>query len=215
MRRMIILIVIDNVSKTLKGNRVLDHIDYVFEEGKIYGLFGRNGCGKTMFLRMIAGLIIPDEGTVTIDGKVLHKNISFPESTGIVIEHMEMLPEYSAYDNLKILAKINKIVNDEDIIKVMQDVGLDPYSKKKVRKYSLGMKQRLNIAQAIFENQKIILLDEPTNAIDEDGIQLIYEKLKELRADGATIIMATHNKEDIEELCDEIIRIDGGRIVNE
>ncbi len=209
------MIVIDNVSKTLKGNKVLDHIDYVFEEGKIYGLFGRNGCGKTMFLRMIAGLIIPDEGTVTIDGKVLHKNISFPESTGIVIEHMEMLPEYSAYDNLKILAKINKIVNDEDIIKVMQDVGLDPYSKKKVRKYSLGMKQRLNIAQAIFENQKIILLDEPTNAIDEDGIQLIYEKLKELRADGATIIMATHNKEDIEELCDEIIRIDGGRIVNE
>lgn len=209
------MIVIDNVSKTLKGNKVLDNIDYVFEEGKIYGLFGRNGCGKTMFLRMVAGLIIPDEGTVTIDGNVLHKDISFPKSTGIVIEHMEMLPEYSAYDNLKILAKINKIASDEDIIKVIQSVGLDPYSKKKVRKYSLGMKQRLNIAQAIFENQKIILLDEPTNAIDEDGIQLIYEKLKELRADGATIIMATHNKEDIEELCDEIIRIDGGRIVNE
>ncbi|MCI8307302.1 MAG: ABC transporter ATP-binding protein [Lachnospiraceae bacterium] len=209
------MIVIDNVSKTLKGNKVLDNIDYVFVEGKIYGLFGRNGCGKTMFLRMVAGLIIPDEGTVTIDGKVLQKDISFPESTGIVIEHMEMLPEYSAYDNLKILAKINKIASDEDIIKVIQDVGLDPYSKKKVRKYSLGMKQRLNIAQAIFENQKIILLDEPTNAIDEDGIQLIYEKLKELRADGATIIMATHNKEDIEELCDAIIRIDGGRIVNE
>lgn len=209
------MIVIDNVSKTLKGNKVLDNIDYVFEEGKIYGLFGRNGCGKTMFLRMVAGLIIPDEGTVTIDGNVLHKDISFPKSAGIVIEHMEMLPEYSAYDNLKILAKINKIASDEDIIKVIQSVGLDPYSKKKVRKYSLGMKQRLNIAQAIFENQKIILLDEPTNAIDEDGIQLIYEKLKELRADGATIIMATHNKEDIEELCDEIIRIDGGRIVNE
>lgn len=209
------MIVIDKVSKTLKGNKVLDNIDYMFEEGNIYGLFGRNGCGKTMFLRMIAGLIIPDEGTVTIDGKVLHKDISFPESTGVVIEHMEMLPEYSAYDNLKILAKINKIVSDEDIIKAIQDVGLDPYSKKKVRKYSLGMKQRLNIAQAIFENQKIILLDEPTNAIDEGGIQLIYDKLKELRADGATIIMATHNKEDIEELCDEIIRIDGGRIVNE
>lgn len=209
------MIVIDKVSKTLKGNKVLDNIDYMFEEGKIYGLFGRNGCGKTMFLRMIAGLIIPDEGAVTIDGKVLHKDISFPESTGVVIEHMEMLPEYSAYDNLKILAKINKIVSDEDIIKVIQDVGLDPYSKKKVRKYSLGMKQRLNIAQAIFENQKIILLDEPTNAIDEGGIQLIYDKLKKLRADGAIIIMATHNKEDIEELCDEIIRIDGGRIVNE
>lgn len=209
------MIVIEKVSKTLKGNIVLDNINYVFEKGKIYGLFGRNGCGKTMFLRMIAGLIIPDEGTVTIDGKVLHKDISFPESTGIVIEHMEMLPEYSAYDNLKILAKINKVVSDENIIKVIQDVGLDPYSKKKVRKYSLGMKQRLNIAQAIFENQKIILLDEPTNAIDDDGIKLIYEKLKELRADGATIIMATHNKEDIEELCDEIIRIDGGRIVNE
>ena len=172
------MIVIDNVSKTLKGNKVLDNIDYVFEEGKIYGLFGRNGCGKTMFLRMVAGLIIPDEGTVTIDGNVLHKDISFPKSTGIVIEHMEMLPEYSAYDNLKILAKINKIASDEDIIKVIQSVGLDPYSKKKVRKYSLGMKQRLNIAQAIFENQKIILLDEPTNAIDEDGIQLIYKKLK-------------------------------------
>lgn len=209
------MIVIEKVSKTLKGNKVLDNINYVFEKGKIYGLFGRNGCGKTMFLRMIAGLIIPDEGTVIIDGKVLHKDISFPESTGIVIEHMEMLPEYSAYDNLKILAKINKVVSDENIIKVIQDVGLDPYSKKKVRKYSLGMKQRLNIAQAIFENQKIILLDEPTNAIDDDGIKLIYEKLKELRADGATIIMATHNKEDIEELCDEIIRIDGGRIVNE
>ena len=120
------MIVIDNVSKTLKGNKVLDNIDYVFEEGKIYGLFGRNGCGKTMFLRMVAGLIIPDEGTVTIDGNVLHKDISFPKSTGIVIEHMEMLPEYSAYDNLKILAKINKISSAEDIIKVIQSVGLDP-----------------------------------------------------------------------------------------
>lgn len=209
------MIEVRNISKTLKGNQILKDISYIFENGKIYGIYGYNGCGKTMFLRSIAGLLILDQGQVIIDGKELNKDVSFPESTGIVIEHMELLPNYTALENLKILSKIKKTASDDDMKKALEKVGLQPDSSQKVKKFSLGMKQRLNIAQAIFEGQKILLLDEPTNAIDEKGIELIYNLLRSLKNQGATIIIASHHKEDLNELCDVTIKIEKGMIVNE
>lgn len=206
------IIKLENVQKTLKGNQVLKDISYTFEGGKIYGIYGYNGCGKTMLLRTIAGLLIPDSGKVLIDGKELHKDMSFPKSIGVVIEHMEMLPQYSAFDNLKMLSKIKKIADDEAILQTLKEVGLEQVGNKKVRKFSLGMKQRLNIAQAVFEKPEIIVLDEPTNAIDTKGVQLIYQLLKKCRDYGAAIIITSHHKEDLQELCDLTIKIEEGMI---
>lgn len=209
------MICLQNIRKKIKENLVINEVSYTFKEGKVYGLYGKNGSGKTMLLRAISGLIKLDSGKVFIDDKILGETISFPPDTGIVIENMELLPEYSAAKNLKILSKIKKIANDEDIRDALQRVGLDPDSTQIVKKFSLGMKQRLNIAQAIFEKQKIILLDEPTNALDEDGVKLIYDVVKQEKERGATIIVSTHHKEDLEELCDVILKISAGKIVEE
>ena len=199
----------------LKENTVLDNVSYTFKSGFVYGLYGQNGSGKTMLLRAISGLINLDSGSIFIDGEKLHDKIEFPPETGIVIENMELLPECSAKRNLQMLAKIKNIADEKDIIFSLERVGLDPDSDKKVKKFSLGMKQRLNIAQAIFENQKIILLDEPTNALDEDAVQLIYKIIREEKSRGATIIVATHHKEDLKEVCDVILKIAEGKIVEE
>ena len=207
------MIQLNNVTKVFKKNTVLDNISYTFEGGKIYGLYGENGSGKTMLLRAVAGLIIPTSGEVLIDGKVLHKDISFPENTGIVIEHMTLLPKFTALENLKMLGKINGRATEEDMKEALVRVGLDPESHKKIEKFSLGMNQRLNIAQAIFEKQDIILLDEPTNALDEDGSKRIHTILKEERERGALVIMATHHKEDLTEICDVKLRVSNGRII--
>lgn len=196
------MIQLQNVTKRIKENTVLDNVSYTFKSGFVYGLYGQNGSGKTMLLRAISGLINLDSGSIFIDGEKLHDKIEFPPETGIVIENMELLPECSAKRNLQMLAKIKNIADEKDISFSLERVGLDPDSDKKVKKFSLGMKQRLNIAQAIFENQKIILLDEPTNALDEDAVQLIYKIIREEKSRGATIIVATHHKEDLKEVCD-------------
>jgi len=209
------MIQLQNVTKRIKENTVLDNVSYTFKSGFVYGLYGQNGSGKTMLLRAISGLINLDSGSIFIDGEKLHDKIEFPPETGIVIENMELLPECSAKKNLKMLAKIKNIADEKDIIFSLERVGLDPDSDKKVKKFSLGMKQRLNIAQAIFENQKIILLDEPTNALDEDAVQLIYKIIREEKSRGATIIVATHHKEDLKEVCDVILKIAEGKIVEE
>ncbi|RHA94553.1 ABC transporter ATP-binding protein [Agathobacter rectalis] len=209
------MIQLQNVTKRIKENTVLDNVSYTFKSGFVYGLYGQNGSGKTMLLRAISGLINLDSGSIFIDGEKLHDKIEFPPETGIVIENMELLPECSAKRNLQMLAKIKNIVDEKDIIFSLERVGLDPDSDKKVKKFSLGMKQRLNIAQAIFENQKIILLDEPTNALDEDAVQLIYKIIREEKSRGATIIVATHHKEDLKEVCDVILKIAEGKIVEE
>lgn len=209
------MIQLQNVNKKIKTNQVLNNISYTFEEGKVYGLYGRNGSGKTMLLRAVSGLIRLDSGSIYVDGKKLHEEISFPENTGIVIENMELLPRFSARQNLKILAKIRNTADDRSITEALKRVGLDPDSTLKVKKFSLGMKQRLNIAQAIFEKQKLILLDEPTNALDEKGVGLIYDIIREEREKGAIIVIATHHKEDLEELCDVVLKIDEGKIVCE
>ena len=209
------MIQLQNVTKRIKENTVLDNVSYTFKSGFVYGLYGQNGSGKTMLLRAISGLINLDSGSIFIDGEKLHDKIEFPPETGIVIENMELLPECSAKRNLQMLAKIKNIADEKDIIFSLERVGLDPDSDKKVKKFSLGMKQRLNIAQAIFENQKIILLDEPTNALDEEAVQLIYTIIREEKSRGATIIVATHHKEDLKEVCDVILKIAEGKIVEE
>lgn len=209
------MIQLQNVTKRIKENTVLDNVSYTFKSGFVYGLYGQNGSGKTMLLRAISGLINLDSGSIFIDGEKLHDKIEFPPETGIVIENMELLPECSAKRNLQMLAKIKNIADEKDIIFSLERVGLDPDSDKKVKKFSLGMKQRLNIAQAIFENQKIILLDEPTNALDEDAVQLIYKIIREEKSRGATIIVATHHKEDLKEVCDVILKIAEGKIVED
>ena len=206
---------LQNVTKRIKENTVLNNVSYTFKSGFVYGLYGQNGSGKTMLLRAISGLINLDSGSIFIDGEKLHDKIEFPPETGIVIENMELLPECSAKRNIQMLAKIKNIADEKDIIFSLERVGLDPDSDKKVKKFSLGMKQRLNIAQAIFENQKIILLDEPTNALDEDAVQLIYKIIREEKSRGATIIVATHHKEDLKEVCDVILKIAEGKIVEE
>lgn len=209
------MIQLQNVTKRIKENTVLDNVSYTFKSGFVYGLYGQNGSGKTMLLRAISGLINLDSGSIFIDGEKLHDKIEFPPETGIVIENMELLPECSAKRNLQMLAKIKNIADEKDISFSLERVGLDPDSDKKVKKFSLGMKQRLNIAQAIFENQKIILLDEPTNALDEDAVQLIYKIIREEKSRGATIIVATHHKEDLKEVCDVTLKIAEGKIVEE
>ena len=209
------MIQLQNVTKRIKENTVLDNVSYTFKSGFVYGLYGQNGSGKTMLLRAISGLINLDSGSIFIDGEKLHDKIEFPPETGIVIENMELLPECSAKRNLQMLAKIKNIADEKDIIFSLERVGLDPDSDKKVKKLSLGMKQRLNIAQAIFENQKIILLDAPTNALDEEAVQLIYKIIREEKSRGATIIVATHHKEDLKEVCDVILKIAEGKIVEE
>lgn len=209
------MIQLQNVTKRIKENTVLDNVSYTFKSGFVYGLYGQNGSGKTMLLRAISGLINLDSGSIFIDGEKLHDKIEFPPETGIVIENMELLPECSAKRNLQMLAKTKNIADEKDIIFSLERVGLDPDSEKKVKKFSLGMKQRLNIAQAIFENQKIILLDEPTNALDEEAVQFIYKIIREEKSRGATIIVATHHKEDLKEVCDVILKIAEGKIVEE
>ena len=204
-------IIIENLSKTIKNNKILDNVNLTFESGHVYGLVGRNGSGKTMLLRAICGLIFPDSGKVIIDGKQLHKDISFPESCGIIMENTDLLPNFSAFDNLKMLSEIKNTANDNMIKSAIKSVGLDPDSKKKVKTFSLGMKQRLSIAQTLFEDPDILLLDEPTNALDEDGVNDVRRILLEQKKKNKLIIIASHNKEDISLLSDTVISVSNGR----
>lgn len=198
--------------KKIKKNTILNHINYEFFSGNIYGLYGRNGSGKTMLLRAIAGLIYPTEGYIQIDGKRLHQDMDFPEDTGIIIENIELLPQFDAYTNLKLLANIRKKATDEDIYDALEKVGLKEVGKKKVRTYSLGMKQKLAIAQAIYEKPRLLLLDEPTNALDEKSIQMVRDLLVAMKEQGTLILIASHNKEDIRYLADVVLEVSDGEI---
>lgn len=206
------MISIVNLEKNIKKETVLKNINYRFEAGKIYGLFGKNGSGKTMLLRAISGLIVPTKGKVRIGDKTLHEELSFPPSCGLIIENMSLLPQYTGAENLAILGEIKKAATQQDIEHALARVGLDPHSKLKVKKYSLGMKQRLNIAQAIFEKPEILLLDEPTNAIDDSGVELVWQILREERQRGATVIVASHQKEELLPLCDVALTMSNGEI---
>ncbi len=201
---------VKNLSKEIKGKYILNNINLSFERGKICGLYGRNGSGKTMLLRALAGLLIPTEGEIDMDGKILHKDMDFPENVGIIIENTSLLPQFDGFTNLKQLGKIRNVATDEDIDNALDTVGLKGENKK-VKAYSLGMRQRLSIAQAIFEKPELLLLDEPTNALDENYINKVRKILLKEKDRGAIVIIASHNKDDLRILADEIISMSDGK----
>ena len=201
------------VNKTIKKAPILRDINLEFTGGKVYGLRGKNGSGKTMLMRAICGLITPDSGIIDIDGKILGKDISFPESIGVLIENPAFIGNYTGLKNLKVLASIQNRIGDEQIRKALEDIGLDPDDKRTYRKYSLGMKQKLGIAAAVMENPDIIILDEPINALDDVSVEKVHDILEEQKKRGAVIIIACHDKE-LDQLSDEIIEISDGRIIN-
>ncbi|MBE5889799.1 MAG: ATP-binding cassette domain-containing protein [Lachnospiraceae bacterium] len=202
-----------NVTKIIQKNEVLKGINLTFEGGKIYGLRGKNGSGKTMLMRAISGLITLTDGEIIIDGKQLGKDMSFPESIGILLENPSFIDNYSGYQNLKALADMNHLISEDEIRKTIQMVGLDPDDKKKYKKYSLGMKQRLGIAAAIMEKPNLLLLDEPINAIDEKGVEQIRKILFDLKSEDRIIIVACHDREELNLLADEIIELQEGYIL--
>ncbi|SEW43023.1 ABC transporter ATP-binding protein [[Clostridium] fimetarium] len=203
-----------NLTKKIRGNYILQNINLRFESGKIYGLKGKNGSGKTMLMRAICGLI-KAEGTIDINGRVLGKDISFPESVGVLIENPTFISNYTGVKNLQVLASIQKKIDKNKIYVTLQNVGLDPNDRRTYRKYSLGMKQRLGIAAAVMEEPELILLDEPINALDETGVELVRQILKQQKERGAIILVACHDAEELESLSDEIIVISEGKIVSE
>lgn len=208
------IIEITNATKSIKGHTVLDNITLTLESPKVIGFKGINGSGKTMLMRLICGLISPTTGTVSIDGKLLGKEISFPQSLGLLLENPAFIDDYSAFDNLKLLTSIKRKATDEKIVESISRVGLSSAGKKKYKKYSLGMKQRLGIAAAIMETPDIIILDEPTNSLDDSGVELVKEIVTEEKNRGALIIVSCHDKSVLEFLSDEIYTITDGRITD-
>jgi ABC-2 type transport system ATP-binding protein len=200
-------------TKIIHGVTILDHIQYTFKSGVCYGLKGKNGSGKTMLMRAICGLINPTAGYVTIDGKRLGKDISFPENVGLLLENPAFPGNYTALKNLELLASIQKRVSREEICETIRQVGLDPLDKRKYRKYSLGMKQKLGIAAAFMENAPLIILDEPINAIDAEGVELVKKMIKEAKDRGAILITACHDAEELNQISDVIVEISEGRIL--
>ena len=203
-------IVVQNVTKEFKKQVVLNDVSIDFDMGKIYGIIGRNGSGKTVLLKCILGLLSPSDGTVTVNGKVIGKDIDFPDNAGFIIETPGFLQNYSGLKNLKYLASIKKKINDRTIRKYIELVGLNPDDKKTVGKYSLGMRQRLGIAQALMENPDIIILDEPMNALDYAGVEEMRRVILKMKEQGKLIIIASHILEDIEVLCDEVYEMQDG-----
>lgn len=204
----------ENISKKIRGKVILDNIDLTLTSGNVYGFVGRNGSGKTMLFRALSGLMKIDTGIIYLDDRILGKDFSVLPSLGMIIENTGMYPEYTGFTNLKILAGIKKIIGKEQIKETLNRVGLLPDDKRTVRKYSLGMKQRLAIAQAIMEKPDIIMLDEPTNGLDEKGVQLIREIIAQEKERGALILLASHSAEDIKLLSDEVFHISEGKIIN-
>lgn len=205
-------IVFDQVTKVIGGAAVIDHVSCRFPTGQITGLQGVNGSGKTMLLRLIAGLIYPTEGRVVVDGAVLGKDAAFPPSLGVLLEAPAFLPFYTGYDNLRLLAAVKGTAGPQDIEAALARMGLQDARGKKYRKYSLGMKQRLGIAAAILERPGLLLLDEPTNALDESGVELVKAILREERDRGATVVLASHDSALLEDLTGEIFSLAAGRV---
>lgn len=206
------MIEIHNLALTISKNNILSDITVNFEKGKIHGLIGRNGSGKTMLMKCICGFVKPTSGEIIVSGKRIGKDCDFPDNTGIIIETPSFIPYYSGYKNLKLLADLREKTTKDDIRKTMEQVGLDPNLKRHVRKYSLGMRQRLGLAQAIMENPDILILDEPMNGLDKEGVSDMRRYLLDLKEQGKTIIIASHNSEDISALCDTVCEMDKGRL---
>ena len=204
------MITVKKLSLTIKKTEILKNIDVAFDSGKIHGLIGRNGSGKTMLMKCICGFVRPTEGEIFVAGKKIGRDLDFPDNTGIIIETPGFIPYYSGYKNLKLLADLKNKIDKQRIRNTMVQVGLDPDLKRHVRKYSLGMRQRLGLAQAIMENPELLILDEPMNGLDKEGVADMRQYLLDLKEKGKTILIASHSSEDIDILCDTVSEMDKG-----
>ena len=205
-----IAIKVENVSKDFAQERVLRSVTRKFESGLIHGIVGNNGSGKTVLIKCICGFLVPTEGKITVNGQIVGKDVDFPGNMGLIIETPGFLPNVSGVKNLEILASLNKKIGLSEIAEAIRTVGLDPKLNKPVGKYSLGMRQRLGIAQAIMEDPKLLILDEPLNGLDKHGVAEMRTLIKSLKAKGKTILLASHNQADIDELCDTVCEMDAG-----
>lgn len=204
------MVQIEAVCKSFGEEQVLKGITHSFGRGRIHGIVGNNGSGKTVLMKCICGFLHPDAGKIIVNGVQIGKDRDFPEDIGIIIETPGFLPHLSGFQNLKLLASLKHRANDHTIRAVLDQVGLDPNMKKPVGKYSLGMRQRLGLAQALMEDPGFLILDEPLNGLDKHGAAHIRQVIKDLGRDGKTIILASHNQQDIDELCDTVCEMDAG-----
>ena len=204
------IISVKNLSKDFGQERVLKSVTRDFEKGKIHGIVGNNGSGKTVLMKCICGFLIPDSGSITVNSERVGVDVDFPRDMGLIIETPGFLPNVTGIKNLEILASLNKKIGLEEIAAAIRRVGLDPLMKKPVGKYSLGMRQRLGIAQAIMENPSLLILDEPLNGLDKHGVMEMRQLIKGLKEQGKTILLASHNQGDIDELCDTVCEMDAG-----
>ena len=204
------IISVKNLSKDFGQERVLKSVTRDFEKGKIHGIVGNNGSGKTVLMKCICGFLIPDSGSITVNGERVGVDVDFPRDMGLIIETPGFLPNVTGMKNLEILASLNKKIGLREIAAAIRRVGLDPLMKKPVGKYSLGMRQRLGIAQAIMEDPTLLILDEPLNGLDKHGVREMRQLIKGLKEQGKTILLASHNQGDIDELCDTVCEMDAG-----
>ncbi len=205
---------IDSVGKQFHDKKVLQDISLECKKGEIVGIVGHNGCGKTVLFKCVCGLLRPTSGTIQLDDKVLGKDVDMLPSCGVIIEEPAFIGRYSAMKNLRLLYMINQKKNENKLREVLQEVGLDPDSRKRVSKYSLGMRQRLAIAQAIMEDPEVLVLDEPMNGLDHNGVAQMRKLFLKLKEEGKIILMASHNKEDIEVLCDVVVSMENGKVIS-
>lgn len=205
-------LIVKNVSKTIGHKEILKNVNLTLKSGRVYGFVGRNGSGKTMLFRAISGLMNVSSGEIWLDEKVLHRDMKVLPDLGIVLENAGLYPDLSAKDNLRMLANINRKVTDKRIEEIIRIMELDPSDKKPFKKFSLGMKQRLVLAQAFMENPEILMLDEPTNALDEKGIELVRKLILEEKKKGTLVLLASHNREDIEMVADEVFVVKNGMV---
>ena len=203
---------VQNVTLTIQKKSILQDISVSFASGKIHGLIGRNGSGKTMLMKCICGFVRPTQRKILVKGKQVGKDVDFPDATGVIIESPGFIPYYSGFRNLKMLADLTGKADKEKIRESMRTVGLNPYLKCHVKKYSLGMRQRLGLAQAIMEDPELLILDEPMNGLDKDGVKDMRNYLLQLKEQGKTILLASHSAEDIEVLCDTVCEMDKGML---
>ena len=206
------MIEIKNITKSYDERKILDDVSINFEEGKIYGIIGQNGSGKSVLLKVMSGFITPDQGTIIYDGKDINKKETFPDNTGVLLDNSGFVPNLTGFDNLKLLATINKTIDDNEIIEELKNVNLLEEKDKKYYKYSLGMRKKLGICQAIMEHQKYVILDEPFSGIDKGSLAMIYDYLKKIKSEGRTLIISTHTSDRAKDLYDEIYELEEGKL---
>ena len=206
------IVEVKGLSKSFGKNRVLDNVSVSFEEKQIHGIIGRNGSGKTMLFKCILGMMPFSEGEILVRSRRVGKDVDVPDDVGMIIEGPGFLPNYSGYSNLRLLSRVKKVIGRDEIVRAIESVGLNPASRKRVGKYSMGMRQRLCIAQAIMENPSMLILDEPMNGLDNRGVSEIRELLLNLKSKGKTIFIASHNPEDIRQLGDTVCEMDCGKL---